>query len=141
MQSPDCLFCKIAAKTIPAKIVYENDCVIAFLDVAPRAEGHTMVISKYHAPTLIALPDDEIAPLFGAVKEVAELLMAGLCPDGITIGLNQGRASGQEVDHLHIHLMPRWDGDGGSSVQSVVNHPPKASLEEVQKKILGRDRN
>jgi histidine triad (HIT) family protein len=132
----DCLFCKIAAKGIPAQVIYEDDRTLAFLDVKPRSAGHAMVIPKYHAPTLTALPDDEVAPLFSAVKKVAELLTEKLAPDGITIGINQGRASGQEVDHLHVHLMPRWHGDGGGPIQSVVHNPPKESLEEIQKKIV-----
>ena len=134
--NPDCLFCKIAAKTIPAKIVYEDDRVIAFLDILPRTTGHTMVIPKYHAPTLIALPDEEVAPLFHDVKKIAALLVAALGPDGITIGINQGRASGQEVDHLHVHLMPRWHGDGGGSVQSIIHAPQQGSLDEIQQKII-----
>ncbi len=134
--NPDCLFCKIAAKTIPAKIVYEDEHAIAFLDITPRAPGHTMVIPKYHAPTLIGLPDGEISPLFSAVKKIAALLMVALHPDGITIGVNQGRASGQEIDHLHVHLMPRWHGDGGGAVQSLVHNMPQESLEAIQKKIL-----
>lgn len=133
----DCLFCKIIAKQIPSEIVYEDDRAVAFLDVRPRTEGHVMVVPKYHAPTVAALPDEEVGPLFLAVKKTAELLTAGLRPDGITMGINQGRASGQEVDHLHVHLMPRWHNDGGGSVQSVVNRPSQASLEEIQKKILG----
>ncbi len=136
----DCLFCKIAAKTIPSKIIYEDDHAVAFLDVAPRAPGHTMVIPKYHAPTLVALPDEEIAPLFSAVKKTAELLMATLHPDGITIGINQGRASGQEIDHFHVHLMPRWHGDGGGSIQSVVRNAPKEPLDETAKKISSGER-
>jgi histidine triad (HIT) family protein len=136
MQDSDCLFCKIAEKKIPAKIVYEDDRTLAFLDIKPSAPGHTMVIPKYHASTLAALPDKEIAPLFLAVKKVAELLVAGLHPDGITIGVNQGRASGQEIDHLHVHLVPRSHGDGGGSVQSVVHQASRESLEEIQKKIL-----
>jgi histidine triad (HIT) family protein len=133
--NPDCLFCKIITKTIPAKIVYEDEHVIAFLDITPRAPGHTMVIPKYHAPTLIALPDGEVALLFGTVKKTAAMLMSALHPDGITIGINQGRASGQEVDHLHVHLMPRFHGDGGSAVQSVVHNVPQESLDEMCEKI------
>lgn len=133
--NPDCLFCKIVDTTIPAKIIYEDDHTLAFLDVKPSAPGHTMVIPKYHAPTLTALPDEEIATLFLAVKKVAELLIAGLHPDGITIGVNQGRASGQEIDHLHVHLIPRSHGDGGGSVQSVVHTASPASLDEIAEKI------
>ena len=135
MKDPNCLFCKIIDKKIPAAILYENDHVLAFLDILPRTPGHTMVIPKEHAPRLIELPDKEVGPLFLAVKHVAELLMKKLKPDGVTIGLNQGRASGQEVDHLHVHVMPRWHGDRGSSIQSVVNNPPKESLAEIEKKL------
>jgi histidine triad (HIT) family protein len=133
----DCLFCKIANKEIPSAVIYEDDHVLAFLDIMPRAPGHTMVIPKVHAPNIFELPDTEVGPLFLAVKRVAEMLSSKLHPDGITIGMNQGRASGQEVDHLHVHLMPRWRGDGGSSIQSVVNNKPKESIEEIRKKIVG----
>ncbi len=133
----DCLFCKITAKKIPAEIVYEDDHAIAFLDIMPRTTGHTMVIPKIHAPNILELPDGEVGPLFEAVKHVAGMLSRGLTPDGITIGMNQGRASGQEVDHLHVHLMPRWHGDGGSSIQSVINNKPKESLADIKKKIIG----
>ena len=133
----DCLFCKIAAKEIPAQVIYEDDRTIAFLDIMPRSPGHTMVIPKFHAPNSLELPDSEVAPLFAAVKKVADMLSQKLRSDGMTVGINQGRASGQEVDHLHVHLMPRWQGDGGSAVQSVVNNKPKESLEEMRKKIIG----
>lgn len=136
-QVSDCLFCKIAAKAIPSQIVYEDDHVLAFLDIMPRTMGHTMVISKVHAPNLLELPDVEVAPLFLAVKRVAELVSRKLACDGITIGINQGRASGQEVDHLHVHVMPRWHNDGGGSIQSVVSAKPQMSVEEVRKKIVG----
>jgi histidine triad (HIT) family protein len=137
MTNPDCLFCKIVSKQIPAQTLFEDDHVLVFLDVHPRTTGHTMVIPKYHAPRLVELPNEEVGPLFLAVKKTAELLNEKLKCDGVTIGMNQGRASGQEVDHLHVHLMPRWHNDGGGSVQSAVNNPPKESVEEIRKKILG----
>ena len=133
----DCLFCKIAAKEIPAQMIYEDGHTLAFLDVNPRAPGHTMVIPRHHAPTLVELPDEEVGPLFLAVKTVASMLMEKMKPDGVTIGMNQGRASGQEVDHLHVHLIPRSHGDGGGPIQSVVHNPPTESLEEIKKKITG----
>ena len=136
-QNPDCLFCKIVNKKIPAQILYEDDHVLVFLDITQRTKGHTMVIPKYHAPTLLELPAEEVGPLFLGVKHTAELLKRKLNPDGITIGMNQGRASGQEVDHLHVHLMPRWSGDNGHAVQSVVNNPPEESLEDIKKEIVG----
>jgi histidine triad (HIT) family protein len=135
MRTEDCLFCKITAKEISAKIIYQNEQVVAFLDVMPRTTGHTLVIPKVHAPNILELPDAEVAPLFAAVKHVAEMLSRSLASDGITIGINQGRASGQEVDHLHVHLLPRWHGDGGGAIQSVVNAKPKESLDEIAEKI------
>ncbi|HVN26343.1 MAG TPA: HIT family protein [Candidatus Paceibacterota bacterium] len=134
--NPDCLFCKIAARQIPSEVIFEDDHVFAFLDVQPRTTGHAMVIPKYHAPRITELPDEEVGPLFLAVKHMAELLMKKLGCDGITIGANQGRASGQEVDHLHVHLMPRWHGDGGGPIQRVVANPPKESLADIRKKLL-----
>jgi histidine triad (HIT) family protein len=131
----ECLFCKIAKKLITASTVYEDDHAIAFLDTTPRTLGHTLVISKYHASALKDLPDEEVGPLFSAVKKVAVILEKQLQSDGITIGINQGAASGQVVEHVHIHLMPRWRGDRGHSIQSVVDAPPGISQEEVMQKI------
>ena len=134
----NCLFCKIVNKEIAAQIIYENDHAVAFLDVHPRSPGHTLVIPKEHAATIRDLSDPEVALLFIAVKHVNQMLANRLAPNGITIGINQGRASGQEVDHVHVHLMPRWENDGGGSIQSVINNPPKESVEEIRNKILGK---
>ena len=136
----DCLFCKIIAKKIPALTIYENENVMAFLDIAPRAKGHTVVIPKHHSATLVDLPEEEIGPLFSAVRSVSELLLKSLNAEGLTIGINHGAASGQVVGHLHVHILPRFGGDGGDAVQSVVNRPPADSLEEVRKKILEKQK-
>ena len=121
----DCLFCKIISKEIPAKIVYEDNDAFAFLDNFPRAPGHTMVLPKFHAENILDLPDDKIGPLFAAVKKVTQILKDKHRPDGFTIGINQGQASGQAIDHLHIHIIPRWYSDGGGSIHSVVNNRPR----------------
>lgn len=133
----NCLFCNIISKKIQAQVIHEDDHTIAFLDIMPRTTGHTLLIPKGHAPTIAQLPDAEVGPLFLAVKKVAMILSQTLASDGITIGINQGRASGQEVDHLHVHLMPRWHDDGGGAMQSVVHNQPKESVEAIKKKILG----
>lgn len=137
MQNPDCLFCKIIDKKISAAVLYENDHITAFLDVHPHTLGHTLVVPKYHAQRITDLPNDEVGALFLGVKHMAELLNEKLKCDGATIGMNQGRASGQEVDHLHVHIMPRWNNDGGGAIQSAINNPPKESIEEVKKILLG----
>ena len=137
---PDCLFCKMAWKEISSPaVLYENEHVLAFLDIHPRAPGHALVIPKYHATGLTDLPDAQSQELFSAVKKVASGILDGLKADGITIGINHGKAAGQEVPHLHVHLIPRWEDDGGNSLQSVVMNQPKESLAQIAKKIVIND--
>lgn len=131
----DCLFCKIGNKEIPAEIVYENDHVFAILDIHPVAPGHTMVIPKVHAATLAELPEEEIGPLFSAVKRMLGKLETALHPQGFTIGINSGPVAGQAIDHLHVHILPRFEGDGGGSVHTVVNNPPKEGVQETAARI------
>jgi len=137
MSNQDCLFCKIIRKEIPGRIIYEDDHALAFLDIMPSAMGHTMVIPKSHTPNILELPHEEVIPLFAAVKHVDGMIVKSLEPDGITIGINQGQASGQEIDHLHVHLIPRWHNDGGHAVQSVVHSARKEDLDAVAAKIRG----
>lgn len=139
MDQKPCLFCGIVRKEIPARIVYENGEVLAFLDIAPRAPGHTVVIPKVHARTLVDLSDAASEALIRGVKKVSSRLLDVLGADGLTIGINHGPAGGQEVDHVHVHLMPRFTGDGGYSVQSVVANHPKESLESFQQKLQFND--
>ncbi|MEK7110745.1 MAG: HIT family protein [Patescibacteria group bacterium] len=132
---PECLFCKIVRGEIPALTVAEDDETMAFLDIHPRAPGHTVVISKHHSETLLDLSDDNVAALFRAVKTVSGRVLAALRADGATIGVNHGEVSGQVVPHLHVHILPRFTGDGGDSIQSVVSNQPKESLEEMVERI------
>jgi histidine triad (HIT) family protein len=131
----ECLFCRIAAREIPSKVVYEDSAALAFLDIHPCAPGHTVIIPKVHADTLLALADEDTGPLFLAVKRVTDQLMQGLRPDGFTVGINHGRTAGQAVDHLHIHVIPRWVGDGGGSIHSVVRNAPKEGPDDLLAKI------
>ena len=127
----DCLFCKIVAKEIPNYTVYEDNHVLAFLDIHPRTKGHTIVIPKVHAETIFDLNEEIAKDLLPAVKKVAERIEHVLQPDGYNIGWNHGVAGGQEVPHLHIHIMPRWEGDGGSNMHGIVNHPGDMSVADV----------
>lgn len=132
----DCLFCKIASKEIASEVVYEDDHVLAFLDVHPLTAGHTLVIPKVHSENLTDLPDSEVGPVFLAVKTVTKLLQKKLAPRGFTIGINHGKISGQAIDHLHIHVIPRYEGDGGGSIHSVVRHPSDEPISAVREKII-----
>lgn len=131
---PDCLFCKIVKKEIPAEIIYDNDFVLAVLDINPCTQGHVMVLPKTHFETILDLP--EVGPVFQTVKEVTGRLKEVFNPDGFTIGINQSRAAGQTVDHLHIHIIPRYKGDGGGSIHSIVQSQSKESLSVIKDKIL-----
>lgn len=133
----DCLFCKIGKKEIPSKVVYEDEHTLAFLDMHPHAPGHSVIIPKSHAENILDLKEGEVGPLFLAVKKVTSILQKNLSPKGFTIGMNHGRISGQSVDHLHVHVLPRYEGDGGGSLHGVVKNPPRESLEEMHKKLTG----
>ncbi|EKE07667.1 MAG: hypothetical protein ACD_18C00016G0001 [uncultured bacterium] len=127
----DCIFCKIIEGKIPNYTIYEDEHSLAFLDITPRTKGHTLVIPKKHALHLLALDEETASRLLPAVKKAQEILDKVLKPDGFNVGWNHGEAGGQAVPHLHIHIMPRFDGDGGVSMHSIVNNPGDESVEEV----------
>ena len=131
----ECLFCKICRQEIPAEIVYEDPAAVAFLDINPRAPGHAMVIPRAHAASLFEVAPADLGPLFIAVQATAFRLKEALHPQGFTIGINHGKISGQVVEHLHIHIIPRFEGDGGKSLHSVVENPPQESLSVIADKI------
>ncbi len=132
----NCLFCKIIKKEISAEVIYEDSASMAILDVNPRSPGHAMILPKSHAENILDLADEEIGDVFKAVKKVTVILSESLKPDGFTIGINHGKVSEQAIDHLHIHVLPRWLGDGGGSIHSVVDNPPKETLKEIKNKII-----
>ncbi len=133
-----CVFCKIVSGQIPNHTVYEDSHVLAFLDINPRSEGHTVVVPKVHAETIFDLNDELEKELMVGIKRAMEKLELRLSPDGFNVGWNHGVAGGQEVAHLHIHIFPRWNGDEGKSVHAVVNRPGEKVLEDVAKIVQGR---
>lgn len=108
----DCIFCKIVAGDIPAYKVYEDDDVLAFLDIAPVHPGHTLVIPKKHYENLLDLPETEAAKLVSAIKKITPAVLAGVGANSFNLGLNSGIEAGQAVPHFHWHIMPRYEGDG-----------------------------
>lgn len=127
----DCIFCKIVLGDIPNLTVYEDSSTLAFLDIHPRAKGHTVVIPKVHADTIFDLNEELLKSLLPAVQRTTERIEQTLHPDGFNIGWNHGEAGGQAVPHLHIHIMPRWDNDGGSNMHGIIDNPGDTSVEEV----------
>ncbi|MFA4873239.1 MAG: HIT family protein [Patescibacteria group bacterium] len=132
---PDCLFCKIGTHEIQSKVVHEDSETIAFLDIHPLSAGHTVLVSKTHTPTVTTLPSHALSPLIVAVQRVTHIIESALKPDGFNIGWNHGEAGGQTIGHLHIHIIPRWQGDGGGSIHTIVHNPPAEDLESIYKKL------
>lgn len=108
----DCIFCKIAAGEIPSATVYEDEDFRAILDIAPAHKGHTIILPKTHAANLLELDESTAAKLLPVAKRIAKALKEELGCDGINLLQNNGAAAGQSVFHLHVHVIPRYEGDG-----------------------------
>ncbi len=107
----DCIFCAIVAGESPAHRIDEDEHTLAFLDIAPFARGHTLVVPKTHAPDLFATDEDTAAAVMRATHRVAHRLRERLSPEGMNVLQSNGRVAFQTVFHLHVHLIPRWASD------------------------------
>ncbi|TRZ35862.1 HIT family protein [Niallia circulans] len=113
----DCIFCKIVAGEIPAKKVFENEHVVAFLDISQVTKGHTLVIPKTHVKDIYELTPEIAKNLFEVVPSIANGIKAAFEPVGLNILNNNGEKAGQSVFHYHLHLIPRYGkGDGFGAV-------------------------
>lgn len=108
----DCLFCKVVRGELPSYVVLEDALTVAFLDRKPASRGHTLVVPRAHVEHLWDGDADGAAAVMRTAHDVAAVLRERLQPDGLTLRSNTGEASGQVVPHLHLHLVPRWHGDG-----------------------------
>ncbi|HBO98587.1 MAG TPA: HIT family protein [Verrucomicrobia bacterium] len=104
----NCVFCAIAAGEIPSFKIYEDDLVLAYLDINPFTEGHTLVIPKAHSEGLLDTPADQLGEIVARVQKVAAHLKKALPCEGFNILQNNGEAAGQTVKHLHFHIVPRY---------------------------------
>ena len=112
MKKDDCIFCKIAAGEIPCSKIFEDDTALAFMDIAPLNKGHLLVIPKNHFDNILEIDEETYGRLFSLICRIAKAVGASISPDGMTVMQLNGRASDQVVPHLHIHIVPRWTGDG-----------------------------
>jgi histidine triad (HIT) family protein len=133
MHSHNCLFCKIIAGTIPCHRVYEDSHTLAFLDISPTAKGHTVVIPKEHAETVFGLSDEATQALMLGVQKSMERLQEVLGPAGFNLGLNHNEVAGQTIPHVHMHILPRYEGDGGASVHAIVQAPGDTPVADLAK--------
>ncbi|MCH5251561.1 MAG: HIT family protein [Lachnospiraceae bacterium] len=111
MKDENCIFCKILAGEIPSTTVYEDDSFQAILDVSPAARGHVIILPKNHAANLFELSEEDAAGIMVVAKKIATAVKKTYQCDGINVLQNNGEAAGQSVFHLHVHVIPRFEGD------------------------------
>jgi histidine triad (HIT) family protein len=133
MATTGCVFCRIVAGTASARIVRETETTLAFLDANPLAPGHTLVVPKGHHERLADMAHDLAADVFAEVRELVPRVEAAVDADGTTVGVNDGGAAGQEVPHVHVHVVPRFDDDGGGPIHRVTGARPDLSDDEMER--------
>jgi len=116
-----CVFCEIVAETAPAVRVYEDDDVLGILDIRPLTRGHTLVIPKQHTVDLTDTPVSTLATMMAVGKRIAQATrLSGLAATGNNVAINDGRSAMQSVFHIHLHVIPRRDGDRVSFVKGML---------------------
>lgn len=136
MKEQDCIFCKIAAGEIPSKTIYEDDGFRVILDISPAVKGHALIIPKEHYANIYELPEHMAASAMVLARKLATHMSEALGCDGFNIIQNNGEAAGQTVFHFHMHLIPRYQGDGNQD-KICWNHLElsQEEMEEVYQKL------
>lgn len=111
MADNGCIFCRIVAGEIPYVKIYDDSWVLAFLDISPVSDGHTLVVPKVHFATLDQCPTDVVSRIADCASKIAPVIVTAVDADGYNVLCNNGSAAGQAVDHIHFHVIPRWRGD------------------------------
>ena len=133
----DCIFCKLVARQIPATLVHEDEHTLAFMDIGQVNPGHVLVAVKKHAENIFQLDEAQAGAVFRSAAEVARAIRAAFEPQGLSVYQANGAAAGQTVLHFHIHLVPRYEGDGMALTWPVKN-PPREKLAEYAEKIKAK---
>ncbi|WP_255193469.1 HIT family protein [Natronobeatus ordinarius] len=135
------IFSKIIDGEIPARVVYEDETTFAFLDANPLAPGHTLVIPKAEYERIEDLPEDVARDLFATVSRLTDAVQTAVDADGATVGFNNGEAAGQEVDHVHCHIVPRFADDDGGSLHTAFGDFADLSDDELDEIAADVERN
>lgn len=135
-----CIFCRIAAGDATAATITEDEQTVAFLDANPLAPGHTLVIPRTHATRLEDLDPETGRAILDQLRVLAPAIEEAVGADATTVGFNNGRAAGQEVPHVHGHIIPRSRGDGGGPIHAVLprQSPPEKDPEDIAASIATR---
>ncbi|MFW5650566.1 MAG: HIT family protein [Acetivibrio ethanolgignens] len=142
MKKEDCIFCKIAAGEIPSKTLYEDESFRVILDISPASKGHAIILPKSHAANLYELSDEDASRILVVAKKVATVMQDILHCDGLNVLQNNGKAAGQSVFHLHVHLIPRYENDT-VNIKWAPGTPDDAFLAEFADRVstaLGQSR-
>ena len=131
MYAMTCIFCRIVAGEVPAEVVSREAEVVAFLDVEPLADGHMLVVPRAHVARVEELKPSAADALLRAVVRLAGPVREALGAPGTTIGINNGDATGQTIPHVHVHIVPRWPGDGAGSIHTIFPRNVKRKLPDV----------
>lgn len=110
----DCIFCKIVRGEVPCAKLYEDDDVLAFMDIGPVIKGHALVIPKAHHDPITNVPPALLGKVMAVVQKIAQAQLDGLGADGVNVHQTNGAAAGQVVWHVHVHVIPRFNHDGHS---------------------------
>jgi histidine triad (HIT) family protein len=138
----DCIFCRIARREAPASIVYEDDVVLAFMDIGPVNPGHTLIVPRHHFPDMADMDEATGAHLFLVTMRVAAAIRkSGVRCEGVNLFLADGEAAGQEVFHLHMHVFPRFKEDTFKVDADWSVHPPRTELDEIAGRIRRQLKN
>jgi histidine triad (HIT) family protein len=136
--SSDCIFCSIVNGDVPGRIVHEGAGVTAFLDVNPLAPGHVLVVPDNHVERLQDVPDEEVDDLYRAIHDLVPAVEKAVEADATNVAFNNGPAAGQEVPHLHCHVVPRFAEDGGGPIHAAFGDRPgldEAELDGIADRI------
>jgi histidine triad (HIT) family protein len=135
--SRECVFCRIIGGEIPSHKVYEDERTLAFLDIHPSTPGHTLIVPKAHIARVEDLSEVDAEALFGTLHKIVGGIQEAVGAPASTIGVNNGRESGQEVPHVHIHVIPRSRGDRGDIIQGIArsHRPDNDEMIEIAEKI------
>ena len=130
----DCIFCKIVSGEIKAKIISESKKSLAFLDAFPLAKGHTLIIPKNHHLKIQDMSGDENTDLFSLVHTLVPKI--DFISGSTLVSVHNGKEAGQEIPHVHVHLIPRTNSDGAGAVHTMFKHRPKLSEKEFDEILI-----
>ena len=137
MEQKDCVFCKIVRGEIPSHKVYEDDDVLAFLDISQVTKGHTLVISKKHYDNFLATPQEEMHKVMDVAQRIGQVQMLKLGAKGVNILTNVNKEAGQSVYHFHVHVIPRYEKKEGFKIEMKEND----NLKDLSLPVLAKTLN